>query len=170
MEGRLFLVGRNGFYNKLYEELYKLVKGNFFFLLAYKKLDSDDSLDSHSEVLDNLINKGDQQLLQIFKDENKILFVNDEKTIEDLEKMKNYFLSLFYRKFTVNPNEDDDQEKQYMVDNEKSSPLNTNFINSQIRQFTNDEYVMIDQLILKLKNKVLKDNVKSREFLKCSVL
>jgi len=170
MEGRLFLVGRNGFYNKLYEELYQLVKGNFFFLLNYKKLNSDNSLDEQTEVLNNLITKGDQEQLQIFKEENKIIFIDDEKTFEDLEKFKMYFLNLFYRKFTINSKDTNDNEAENARESEKILSKNTNFINSQHRQFTNDEYLLIDQLIIKLKNKILKENGKSKEFLRCSVL
>ncbi len=170
MEGRLFLVGRNGFYNKLYDELYQLVKGNFFFLLNYKKLNSDDSLDGQTEIISNLITKGDQQQLQNFKEENKIIFINDEKTLEDLDNIKMYFLNLFYRKFTINSKDTNDNETEHVEETEKNSPLNTNFINSQHRQFTNEEYILIDQLIIKLKNKILKENGKSKEFLRCSVL
>lgn len=159
MEGRLFLVGRNGYYNKLYENLYQLVKGNFIFLLTHKKLDADDTLESNSEILNNLINKGDQKLLQNFKDENKIIFINDDKCMEDLEMRKKYFLDMFYKKFVVNTDMD-----------KNSLSLNTFYINSQTRQLTNDDYSLIDQLIIKLKNKTLKENGKMKEFLKCFVL
>jgi hypothetical protein len=161
MEGRLFLLGRNGYYNKLYENLYQLVKGNFFFLLTHKKLNSDDSLECNSDILDNLINKGDQKLLKMFKDEKKIIFLNEENSFDEMGKKKVFLLDLFYKKFVTDLNRD--QENFLQVDN-------MSYINSQIRQFTNDDYVLIDQLIVKLKNKTLKENGKMKEFLKCFVL
>ena len=165
MEGRVFLVGRNGYYNKLYEELYNLVKGNFIFLLSYKKLDVDDLHESNSEILDNLITKGDQQLLEIFREENKINFINDSNLSEDIYKKKLYFFNLFYKKFVINQENTSDEEVRKI-----SLPTNTNFLNNQTRHFTNEEFFAIDQLIIILKNKILIDNGKSREFFKCFIL
>ena len=165
MEGRVFLVGRNGYYNKLYEELYNVVKGNFIFLLSFKKIDLDDSPESNTEILDNLITKGDQQLLEIFREENKIIFINDSNISQEIYDNKLYFFNLFFKKFVKS------QENPSDVDARKISlPINSNFLNNQTRQFTNEDFFAIDQFIIMLKNKILIDNGNSREFFKCFIL
>jgi hypothetical protein len=96
IEGRTFLLGRNGFYNKLKEKLYKKCFGRVYFCLIFKFQSDEEKF----QALDELIIKGDQNELLEFKDENKILFFNEEDFEEELLKCEVFKLSNLYRNFT----------------------------------------------------------------------
>jgi hypothetical protein len=78
-EGRLFLLGRNGYYNKLVEDLFpKLCKliiykdGRVAFILFNNPGTETD------EIMEKLVFKGDQKSLQIFQNEHKFFFNTDD--------------------------------------------------------------------------------------------
>jgi hypothetical protein len=79
IEGRTFLLGRNGFYNKFTEELFHKCCGRMYFCLIFTCQNDEEK----RQALDDLINKGDQNELLQFKNENKILFFNEETFEED---------------------------------------------------------------------------------------
>ncbi len=78
-EGRLFLLGRNGFYNKLIEDLfpklcikYIIIDGRVAIVLINNfNTDTDD-------IIDKLVLKGDQKSLQLFQNEHKFFLINDD--------------------------------------------------------------------------------------------
>lgn len=78
-EGRLFLLGRNGYYNKLIEDLFpklcniKIIIDGKVAIILVNNFNTD-----ADEIIDKLILKGDQKSLQLFQNENKFFFINDD--------------------------------------------------------------------------------------------
>ena len=110
-EGRIFLLGRNGFYNKIYHQLNEnFANVKIFFFLLYKNILSDDKENENKlhfdenfqfqkESIDNLINKGDQKDLEKFKNENKIICLDDDDFQADLLRRKEMFENIIFKKF-----------------------------------------------------------------------
>lgn len=155
VEGRLFLLGRNGFYNKVCEQMNS--KSNIYFILLYKNiynykcnLEDYNNIEVslpcqfQSESIDNLINKGDQIELQRYKDQNKIICLDDEMLEDDLNRRIIFFENLMYKKLiTFTPYKD-----------KKSSVM-----------IYSDEIDLLDEL-----SKRLKSNAESNSIFKCSIL
>ena len=129
VEGRLFLLGRNGFYNKVCDQM--LNKTNIFFILLYKSIyveHIEDDLNSYDQCLpsqfqkesiNNLINKGDQKDLKIYTDQNKIICLDEEKLENDIKRRKKYFEYLFFKKFII-LNTNDNKEFPAVASNEEA--------------------------------------------------
>jgi hypothetical protein len=103
-------------------------------------------------IIDNLINKGDQKSLQIFKDENKIVFIDDEASEEDINNYNFYFLELFYRRFCYQNEEILSRRNSNVsgnIDNNKNhfNPWHNSTVN-----ILNEEQILIEQLIEKISN------------------
>jgi hypothetical protein len=112
-EGRLFLLGRNGFYNKICQEFENILKGYIYFFLLYKNIFirlEDDSLEEtysndfqfQTESIKNLIEKGDQQELKAYKDENKIVCLDDDLFENDIQRRKFHLELAFFKNYIIN--------------------------------------------------------------------
>ncbi len=90
MEGRPFILGRNGFYNKTIEILKKKNIYQIYFILLFKNETEEEMKNS----IENLMKKGDQKELEYFMDNNQIIYLN-ESTFKNNEKREklNFFLS-----------------------------------------------------------------------------
>jgi len=89
MEGRAFILGRNGFYNKIIETLKKNNIYQIYFVFLFKSETEEEMRNS----LENLIKKGDQKDLEFFLDNNQIIYIN-ESILENKDKREklNFFL------------------------------------------------------------------------------
>jgi hypothetical protein len=113
VEGRLFLLGRNGFYNKVCQEFENILKGSIFFYLLYKNIFLDyeqDSLEEdysnefqfQTQSINNLIEKGDQKELKVFQEQNKILCLDDDLFDRDIERRKYHIESAIFKNYILN--------------------------------------------------------------------
>jgi hypothetical protein len=97
MEGRIFLLGRNGFYNKICEE--KKLKNTIFFLLLFKDISPDFTEDEGMKIIHTLINKGDQKDLELYLKDNKIICINDDDLENDLKNKSERFYDICCRAY-----------------------------------------------------------------------
>jgi hypothetical protein len=121
IEGRVFLLGRNGFYNKVCEEMSGQINKNFFFVLLFKNIQENNEM---FETINNLIHKGDQHDLKYFSDNDKILYLKeetydeyDETLIEKLNEIT-YAKYYKYNKITLHTKEfkhDDIEEENIKI-------------------------------------------------------
>lgn len=90
MEGRAFILGRNGFYNKAVEILKKYNIHQIYFVFLFKNETEEEMKNS----LLNLIKKGDQKDLDSYMTNNQIIYIN-ESYLENKEKKDKllFFLS-----------------------------------------------------------------------------
>jgi hypothetical protein len=96
IEGRTFLMGRNGFYNKIYE-MFSKRKNSFFFILIFKQLNRDEM---HSYIQE-LIQKGDQSELKMLYENEQIICVEEDNIEEDLIQLKDKLDVLLFKKFLL---------------------------------------------------------------------
>ena len=61
--------------------MFKKLKGNLFFFLIFKHTSDEEK----NESINSLITKGDQKELLVFQNENKIIFLNEEKLEEEFK-------------------------------------------------------------------------------------
>lgn len=87
MEGRAFILGRNGFYNRLIEILKKNFNYQIYFVLLFKN----ETEDEMKSIIDNLIHKGDQKELEFFSQNNLIIYINDILLADLAQKEKLLF-------------------------------------------------------------------------------
>lgn len=76
IEGRVFLLGKNGFYNKIVEEMQS--SHNIYFLLIFK------SNDISKQAIDDLIEKGDQADLKVFRNKKRIISLQEDQPYEKI--------------------------------------------------------------------------------------
>ena len=91
IEGRVFLLGKNGFYNKVVDVLKKKNNHNIYFILVIKE--DDDKI--RKAMIEDLINKGGQKDLDYYYKNNRIVFINDFKIEADFANKKDFFINLF---------------------------------------------------------------------------
>ena len=91
IEGRVFLLGKNGFYNKVVEVLKKKNNHNIYFILVIKG--DDDKI--RKAMIEDLINKGGQKDLDYYYKNNRIVFINDFNIETDFANKKDFFINLF---------------------------------------------------------------------------
>jgi len=73
MEGRAFILGRNGFYNKAIDILKKNDCYQVYFVFIFKN----ETEEEMKTCLDNLIQKGDQKELEYYMNNNQIIYINE---------------------------------------------------------------------------------------------
>ena len=114
IEGRVFLLGKNGFYNKVVEVLKKKNNHNIYFILVIKE--DDDKI--RKAMIEDLINKGGQKDLDYYYKNNRIVFINDFNIETDFANKKDFFINLFKTNYDNNKSkgeylqEDEDEMKK----------------------------------------------------------
>ena len=91
IEGRVFLLGKNGFYNKVVDVFKKKNNHNIYFILVIKE--DDDKI--RKAMIEDLINKGGQKDLDYYYKNNRIVFINDFNIETDFANKKDFFINLF---------------------------------------------------------------------------
>lgn len=91
MEGRAFILGRNGLYNKAIELLQKNKINQIYFVFLFKN----ESEIEMKTIIDNLYEKGDQKELKNFKKNNQIIYLNEDiLSIKEIDKLYFYLTNL----------------------------------------------------------------------------
>ena len=126
IEGRIFLLGKNGFYNKIIEKLKSKINGNIFFIFIVK----DDNNENNNEMIENLIYKGDEKDLEFYYKNNKIIFLNNYEIRENLNNNENFFNDLF--------------ENCYVYDNNDNDNNNENYFEEDILLYNKDKKIIDD--------------------------
>ena len=91
IEGRVFLLGKNGYYNKVIEVLNLKYTNNIYFILLVKEHNENEN----KKMILELINNGDEKELKPFYENNKIIFLDNYDLSNDINKKEKLFLNLF---------------------------------------------------------------------------
>lgn len=99
VEGRLFLLGKNGYYNALINNLNTKYHHNVYFVLVIKEIEDDNKEESFTQILNDLICKGGQEQLGYYREHNKILCVNDFNLEHDVQGIAKVFKRLLHSRY-----------------------------------------------------------------------
>ena len=84
MEGRIFLLGKNGYFNSVENCLLKKQNSNLYFVLVSNEVDKK----QNNKIIEELINKGGEEGLEKYQNNNRIFFLDNYEIKEDIEKNK----------------------------------------------------------------------------------
>lgn len=101
VEGRLFLLGKNGYYNTLINNFNAKYHHNVYFVLVIKEIEDDDKEESFTQILNDLICKGGQEQLGYYREHNKILCVNDFNLEHDVQNIAKVFKRLLHSRYEL---------------------------------------------------------------------
>ena len=90
MEGRIFLLGKNGYFNSVEECLLKKNNSNLFFILVSNEVDKKEN----NKIIEELINKGGEEGLEKYYKNDRILFLDNYEIKDDIEKNKDWFINI----------------------------------------------------------------------------
>jgi hypothetical protein len=145
MEGRAFILGRNGLYNKIIEFLKKNNIYKIFFVFLFKN----ENEEKMKITIENLFKKGDQKELELFKLNNQIFYINEEILSEKYIKKLNFYLgNLLFSNFLSLKN-----FKKFIKKNKEGNYVyNENIINNNNNNNNNnksEKYFFIKNFIEK---------------------
>ena len=97
IEGRVFLLGKNGFYNTICRELKRKLCHNVYFILLLKENCSyfNSGKPQCEQMIKNLIKNGQNELDEYFST-NRILFLSDFELEESVKSNKSFFDNVFF--------------------------------------------------------------------------
>ena len=109
MEGRIFLLGKNGYFNSVENCLLKKQNSNLFFILVSNEVDKKEN----NKIIEELINKGGEEGLDKYYKNDRIIFLDNYEIKEDIEKNKDWFITKLNNIYGNN-NRDFNNNKYYM--------------------------------------------------------
>ena len=89
MEGRIFLLGNNGYFNGVENCLIKKENSNLFFILISNELDENEN----KRIIEELIYKGGEEELEKYYKNDRIIFLDNYEIKTDMNKKKEWFLN-----------------------------------------------------------------------------
>jgi hypothetical protein len=109
MEGRIFLLGKNGYFNSVENCLLKKQNSNLYFVLVSNEVDKK----QNNKIIEELINKGGEEGLEKYYNNNRIIFLDNYEIKEDIEKNKDWFINIL-NDIYGNNNRDFNKDKYYV--------------------------------------------------------
>ena len=109
MEGRIFLLGKNGYFNSVENCLLKKQNSNLFFILISSEVDKS----KNNKIIEELIDKGGEEELDKYYKNDRIIFLDNYEIKEDIEKNKDWFITKLNNIYGNN-NRDFNNNKYYM--------------------------------------------------------
>ena len=90
LEGRIFLLGKNGYFNAVENCLIKKQNSNLYFILVSNEIDDK----KNKKIIEELINEGGEEKLEKYLKNERIIFLDNYKLKEDIQKKKEWFLNI----------------------------------------------------------------------------
>ena len=134
MEGRIFLLGKNGYFNSVEECLLKKNNSNLFFILVSNEVDKKEN----NKIIEELINKGGEEGLEKYYKNDRILFLDNYEIKDDIEKNKDWFINIINNVFGNN-NRDFNKDKYYVKSDKNVYLLDKRKIDGMIEYLNNRE-------------------------------
>jgi hypothetical protein len=132
MEGRIFLLGKNGYFNAVEECLLKKNNSNLFFILVSNEVDKNEN----NKIIEELINKGGEEGLQKYYQNDRIIFLDNYGIKEDVEKNKEWFVNIINNIYGNN-NRDFNKDKYYVKSDKNVYVLDKRKIDGMIEYINN---------------------------------
>ena len=134
MEGRIFLLGKNGYFNAVEECLLKKNNSNLFFILVSNEVDKNEN----NKIIEELIDKGGEEGLEKYYKNDRILFLDNYEIKDDIEKNKDWFINIINNVFG-NSNRDFNKDKYYVKSDKNVYVLDKRKIDGMIEYLYNRE-------------------------------
>ena len=134
MEGRIFLLGKNGYFNAVEECLLKKNNSNLFFILVSNEVDKNEN----NKIIEELIDKGGEEGLEKYYKNDRILFLDNYEIKDDIEKNKDWFINIINNVFG-NSNRDFNKDKYYVKSDKNVYLLDKRKIDGMIEYLNNRE-------------------------------
>ena len=88
MEGRIFLLGNNGYFNAVENCLIKKQNSNLFFVLLSNEVDDNEN----KKIIEELIYKGWEERLEKYYKNDRIIFIDNYEIKKKKKKKKDWFI------------------------------------------------------------------------------
>ena len=134
MEGRIFLLGKNGYFNSVENYLLKKQNSNLFFILISNEVDKSEN----NKIIEELINKGGEEGLEKYYANDRIIFLDSYELKEDLEKNKDWFVNKINGIYGKN-NREFNKDKYYIKSDKNVYILDKRKIDGMIEYLNNRE-------------------------------
>ena len=112
MEGRIFLLGKNGYYNDVENVFIKKQNSNLYFILISNEVDNVEN----NKIIEELIYEGGQDKLEKYYQNDRIIFLDNYNLKEDIIKKKDWFV----KKIKQIYGGDNSDQKKYYINNDKT--------------------------------------------------
>ena len=132
MEGRIFLLGKNGYFNSVENCLLKKQNSNLYFILVSNEVDKNEN----NKIIEELINKGGEEGLQKYYQNDRIIFLDNYGIKEDVEKNKEWFVNIINNIYGNN-NRDFNKDKYYVKSDKNVYVLDKRKIDGMIEYINN---------------------------------
>jgi len=129
MEGRIFLLGNNGYFNAVENCFIKKQNSNLFFILVSNEVEER----QNKKIIEELIYKGGEERLEKYYKNNRIIFIDNYEIKEDINKKKDWFIDKIkgiYRKEHNNKYYIQSERNIYIADKRKIDNM-IEYVNSQ---------------------------------------
>ena len=114
MEGRIFLLGQNGYFNAVESCLIKKQNSNLYFILVSNEINDV----KNNQIIEELIYEGGEERLQNYYKNDRIIFLDNYNLKGDITKKKEWFLNKIKE---IYGNEDIDvHKKRYYIQTDKN--------------------------------------------------
>ena len=134
MEGRIFLLGKNGYFNSVENCLLKKQNSNLYFVLVSNEVDKK----QNNKIIEELINKGGEEGLEKYYNNNRIIFLDNYEIKIDIEKNKDWFINIL-NDIYGNNNRDFNKDKYYVKSDKNVYLLDKRKIDGMIEYLNNRE-------------------------------
>jgi hypothetical protein len=134
MEGRIFLLGKNGYFNSVENCLLKKQNSNLYFVLVSNEVDKK----QNNKIIEELINKGGEEGLEKYYNNNRIIFLDNYEIKEDIGKNKDWFINIL-NDIYGNNNRDFNKDKYYVKSDKNVYLLDKRKIDGMIEYLNNRE-------------------------------
>jgi hypothetical protein len=112
MEGRIFLLGKNGYYNDVENVFIKKQNSNLYFILISNEVDNVEN----NKIIEELIYEGGQDKLEKYYQNDRIIFLDNYNLKDDIIKKKDWFV----KKIKQIYGGDNSDQKKYYINNDKT--------------------------------------------------
>jgi hypothetical protein len=132
MEGRIFLLGKNGYYNDVENVFIKKQNSNLYFILISNEVDNVEN----NKIIEELIYEGGQDKLEKYYQNDRIIFLDNYNLKDDIIKKKDWFV----KKIKQIYGGDNIAQKKYYINNDKNIYImNKRKIDNMIEYLNNKE-------------------------------
>jgi len=134
MEGRIFLLGKNGYFNSLENCLTQKQNLNLFFILISNEINDDEN----NKIIEELIYEGGEERLEKYYKKDKIIFLDNYNIESDIKNKKEWFINKI-KQIYENGNSNEYKNRHY-IKGEKIMNINDKRkIDSMIEYLNNRE-------------------------------
>ena len=142
MEGRIFLLGNNGYFNGVENCLMKKQNSNLYFILISNEVDEREN----RKIIEELIYKGGEERLEKYYKNDRIIFLDNYEIQKDINDKKEWFINKIQdifgnKKFNkyFNDNNINNTDKYYVQNERNLYIVDKRKIDNMIEYLNNKE-------------------------------